>query len=98
MALDRLPVEILHMIAREAIPESYESLILTNKRIYTASKPLLNEYAELRKFRQFSYGGSHRSSQGWHILSPMQLMYEIAQNPKIARAIEFADLSDDCAN
>lgn len=94
MALLHLPAEILYMISKETIPEGYPCLSLSCKTLYLAARSLLEEYKQVQQWRHFSYGKGIRSSRGWTIRLPIQLIYEIALQPNIARVIETADLSD----
>lgn len=95
MTLIQLPGEILAMIGREAIPETFESLMLSCKAVHAAISPLLLEYNMIRHFKHFSYRKQIPSRKGWSIRTPCQLIYEVALQPKIAQVIEFADLRRD---
>lgn len=90
MALTHLPAELLDMIIGLSVPEGFESLAKTCKRIYAHCEPFIERHNELRhRFRNFSY-----QSNG-DVIAASELIQAIASNPIVARYIRKADLLND---
>ena len=94
MALTRLPPELLEPIIKLSIPESFDSLTVTCKKIYMICAPFIQEYNALRsRFRNFAYHDSSPASPT--IMSASTLIKRIAVEPIAARYIRHADFRHD---
>ena len=92
MPLLALPAELLTLISAETIPHTFESFALSCKTIFEVSQRLFERHAFLKRYQDFSFRNGVRSSSGWEIRMPIQLLYEIHRHPEIAGAITSADL------
>ena len=100
MSLPLLPVEILVQIIKESIPEGFEGLALTCKRVYDASVIFREQHNKLRRrYRNFKYDIKRTASDDHenNCFSSLHLLLKIADNPLIARYIVSANLRDDPA-
>ena len=94
-----LPAELLDGIIKEALPEGFESLALTCKRINARCKPLLKHYNEIKSqfgvldFR--SLGAAVFSSSSSTIRTSYDVITRIAVEPSVARYVVHANLNLD---
>ena len=90
MGLTHLPPELLETVVKLSIPESFESVAVTCKRIYSICVPFIKHYNTLRsRFHHFTYYDSSPASPT--IMSASTLIKRIAVEPVIARYIRHAD-------
>ena len=95
MAITKFPNELLETIIAHAIPEGFESLAVTCKRIHALCTPYFQRYQALKlRFRHFAfykypYDSSHT------IGTAGDLIRRIAAEPVVARYIRSADLKLD---
>jgi hypothetical protein len=88
----QLPNELLDNVIIHTIPESFESVALTCKRIYARGKVFIKRYHELRVgFQDFEYN----KSGGQSIISASDLLLLIAAEPVVARYIRSATFETD---
>ena len=95
MALAKLPNELLETIITHVIPEGFESLAVTCKRIHALCIPFFQHYNALNlRFRHFAfYEDQYDSSRT--IGTAGDLIRRIAVEPVVARYIRSADLKLD---
>ena len=95
MPLATLPPELLTPIIEHSFPDSYEPLMLTSPSFYTLGRPLRDRHNALRRtYANFAYGVTRRldaKDDEGPIVSPLQLLHEIWNEPIIARYITHAD-------
>jgi hypothetical protein len=92
MALMGLPNELLDVIVECTLPDGFESLVLTCKRLHQLCIPFLKHHNELRfRLRHFAY----YLEPGGSIAAASDLITRIAAEPRIARYIRIADLGRD---
>ncbi|KAF2094845.1 hypothetical protein NA57DRAFT_80014 [Rhizodiscina lignyota] len=90
MALTRLPNELLDNIIECTLPQGFESVALTCKRIHARCTPFIKRHNELRsRFRDFTYYVDPRGS----LVAASDLITLIAAEPIVARYIRTANLS-----
>ena len=95
MALMQLPNELLNKIVMHVLPEGFESLALTCRRIYALCTPFIEHHNKLRaQFRTFKYfrRQGHPDSD---IGTGFDLLTRIAVEPIVARYIQEADFYND---
>ena len=96
MALMQLPNELLENIVMHVLPEGFESVALTCRRIYALCTPFIEYHNKLRaQFRPFDYyskGGAHPD---FVIGTGFDLLTRIAVEPKVALYIRKADFKRD---
>lgn len=91
MALTDLSNELLDIIIEYTLPQSFEDLATTCKRIYARCTPFIKRHNELRsRFREFAYSDAHDS-----LASASDLMSLIAAEPIVALYIRAANLTND---
>ncbi|TVY53940.1 hypothetical protein LCER1_G007526 [Lachnellula cervina] len=92
MALANLPHELLDIIVEYSLPQSFEHLATTCKRIYSRCTTFIKRHNELRsRFRDFLYWAHKRDS----LVAASDLIHLIAADPMVARYIRSANLMDD---
>jgi hypothetical protein len=92
MALTNLPNELLDMIVEFSLPQSFENLASTCKRIYGRCTPFIKRHNELRaRFRNFVYYTHRRDN----LVAASDLINLIAADPNVAQYIRTADLLND---
>ncbi|KAI4150264.1 MAG: hypothetical protein L6R39_002316 [Caloplaca ligustica] len=95
MALTHLPTELLENIVTRTLPEGFESLALTCKRIHAICRPFIQNHNTLRsRFHNFSYG---ENTSEWidTIRTAFDVITRIAVEPVVARYIRYADFAKD---
>ncbi|KAL6716116.1 hypothetical protein ACLMJK_005682 [Lecanora helva] len=93
MALTKLPPELLESIIIHAVPEGFESLAVTCKRIHALCIPFFEHHNVLNsRFRHFVYGEGQFEEPFRTIVTAGELIRRIAAEPVIARYIRSADL------
>lgn len=104
MPLTQLPTELLEKIVSHALPEGFESLAVTCKRLYTLCIPLLEHHNNLRwHFQDFRYCKTNASFRFNQQLlrfpdtatSAFNLISRIAIEPVVGRYILEADFTGD---
>jgi hypothetical protein len=89
MALTNLPHELLDIIVEYSLPQSFENLAMTCKRIYARCIPFIKRHNELRsRFRDFVYYAHARDT----LVAASDLINLIAADPIVARYIRTANL------
>ena len=95
MALTRLPTEILEILVTHVLPEGFESVAMTCKRIYALYIPFIQHHNTLRsRFNHFKYLKMFEHSS-LTILKATELIGCIAIQPIVARYIRYAKLNFD---
>ena len=95
MALNRLPTEILDNIISHVLPEGFESVALTCRKIYALCKPFIEYHNGLRsQFQNFTYY-ERMSDPSFTIRTAFDLITRIAVEPVVARYIRDADFKID---
>ena len=95
MALPCLNIEVLETIILHTLPEGFENMALTCRKIYTISKPFIQRHNTLRThFRSFTYFEKMADSS-FTIRSAFDLIVRIAVEPIVARYVRHADLRVD---
>jgi hypothetical protein len=85
MALLDLPDELLQNVVEQTIPKGFESLSLSNKKIYNIAQEYIPTHNRLkRSYQHFRY--TLKIKHAFHLL------HRIADEPLIAEYIEHADL------
>ncbi|KAL8740495.1 MAG: hypothetical protein Q9190_006812 [Brigantiaea leucoxantha] len=97
MALIGLPNELLERIIIHTLPEGFESVTLTCKKIYTVCVPFLERHNTLRlQFCRFAYSpGDPKNLDPAHITCAWDLIARIAAEPVVARYIRHPDFDRD---
>nr|POE49462.1 hypothetical protein CFP56_50379 [Quercus suber] len=91
----RLPDELLFLVVAHTIPEGFESLSLTCKRIFAVCEPSIKHHNELdRQYRRFSYRLVDPSFP-LPITTAFHLIARIIAEPTVARYIRHADFQCD---
>ena len=86
MAFLELPTEVLQNIIQIAIPEGFESILLTCKLLNDIGTPYLDEYhANKRKWHTFDVGNWSADSK-----TIGELLLHVGESPMIGRYIEHA--------
>ena len=95
MALTRLSTELLENIVTHVLPEGFESVALTCKRIYAICVPFIERHDRLRShFHTFAYY-EKMSDPSFTIRTAFDLITRIAVEPLVARYIRYADFKVD---
>ncbi|KAF2093596.1 hypothetical protein NA57DRAFT_81098 [Rhizodiscina lignyota] len=91
MALTRLPVELLEMIITHALPEGFESMALTCRKIHAVCVPFIKRHNTLRsRFRTVTCH-FQKSDPSFTIRAAFNLITCIADEPVAARYLRDAD-------
>jgi hypothetical protein len=92
MALIDLPNELFDMVVKFSLPQSFENLATTCKRVYARCTPFIKRHNELRtRFRDFAYYTHRRDN----LVAASDLISLIAADPIVAQYIRTANLIDD---
>ena len=95
MALTHLPNELLENIIIHVLPEGFESLALTCKKIHALCTPFVEHHNKLRShFQNFTYYDK-TYEPSFTIRSAFNLIAHIAIEPVVARYIQEADFMVD---
>ena len=95
MALNLLPTELLDNIITHVMPEGFESLALTCRKIYALCTPFIERHNSLRsQFGKFGYYES-RTDRSLAIRTAVNLIIRIAVEPVVARYVRHADFKVD---
>lgn len=95
MALTRLSTELLENIITHALPEGFESLALTCRKIYAVCTGFINRHNTLRShFHSFTYY-EKMTDPSFSIRTAFDLITRIAIEPIVARYVRHADLKVD---
>lgn len=96
--LTSLPTELLDEIIPHTLPEGFEGLALTCRKLHNLCTPWIERHNQLRtQFRKFTYL-KYRNREGLlsvHSPPAVYLIQEIAHNPVVARYIRHADFTYD---
>lgn len=95
MSLTSLPVELLEHIVRCTLPEGFEGIALTCKKIHAVCAPFIKHHNELRsRFHNFTY---YENTSEWihTIRTAYDVITRIAVEPIVARYIRHADFEQD---
>lgn len=107
MELVGLPTELLEIIITHVLPEGFESMAVTCKRIYVLCIPFIQRHNTLRsRLSRFSYATLYKDLSPWSardrdddpsllITTASDLIKCIATEAVIARYIRHADLTPD---
>ena len=95
MALIRLPAELLDMIIMHAIPEGFESMATSCKKLHAHCIPFMKQHNAFRsRFHHFAYFkpiGDLTPTTG----TAFDIITRIADEPWIARYVRYADFRRD---
>ena len=95
MALTRIPAELLENIITHLLPEGFESVALTCRKIYALCTPFIENHNTLRsQFHSFTYY-EKMTDPAFTIRTAFDLITRIAVEPIVARYIRYADLKVD---
>ena len=90
-----LPVEILEIIIEFTMPDGFEKLTVTSRRLHALCSPLIKRHNLLRShFRHFSFKRNFRDPS-FQIMNLFDLLARIAAEPLVAHYIRQADFTDD---
>ncbi|KAF4625034.1 hypothetical protein G7Y89_g13135 [Cudoniella acicularis] len=93
MMFTQLPNELLDNIIKHTLPEGFESVALTCKRIYARCTIFIDRHHELRsRFQTFEYWLRPR---GLNLMSASDMLMLIAAEPVVARYIRTATFKID---
>jgi hypothetical protein len=93
MMFMQLPIELLDTIIQHTLPEGFESVALTCKRIYGQCITFIAHHNELRsRFRTFEY---YLRPYGLNLTSASDMLLCIAAEPVVARYIRSATFAFD---
>lgn len=95
--LTSLPTELLDEIILHSLPEGFEGLALTCRKLYNLCTPSIERHNQLRtRFREFTYN-KYPSNGLLSVHNPpaASLIQDIAHNPVVARYIRHADFTYD---
>ena len=96
MALMQLPNELLENIVMHVLPEGFESVALTCRRIYALCTPFIEHHNKLRaQFRTFNYWSKGGAHPDFVIGTGFDLLTRIAVEPIVALYIREADFKRD---
>ncbi|KAK0511954.1 hypothetical protein JMJ35_005082 [Cladonia borealis] len=96
MALMHLPNELLEKIVMHVLPEGFESVALTCRRIYALCTPFIEHHNKLRaQFRTFNYWSKGGAHPDFVIGTGFDLLTRIAVEPIVALYIQEADFKRD---
>lgn len=92
-----LPTELLDKIIIYSLPEGFEGLALTCRKLYNLCTPSIERHNQLRtRFEDFTYNKYQNTGLlSVHNPSAVNLIQEIAHNPVVARYIRQADFTYD---
>ena len=95
MALTGLPTELLENIITQVLPEGFENVAVTCRKIYALCTPFIERYNILRsRFHHFTYYEGFRDP--FPIIgTAFDLITHIAVEPRIARYVRDADFKVD---
>ena len=94
MALTSLPTELLNGIIEQTLPEGFENLAVTCKKLHTLCAPFIEHHNKLRShFYNFSY--YERFDKSFNVHTAFDLISRIATEPIVARYIRHADFEAD---
>ncbi|ERF71119.1 hypothetical protein EPUS_09103 [Endocarpon pusillum Z07020] len=91
MALTNLPVEILEHIVRHALPEGFESLALTCRKIYAMCTPFIARHNLLRSHFQHVIFYEKMGDPLYTIRSAFDLIARIVTEPIVARYVRYLE-------
>ena len=95
MALTRLPAELLDQIIAHVVPDGFESVAVTCRKIHALCTPFIPRYNALRsRFHHFDYY-DHPEDSSSTIATALDLIACIAVEPQIARYVRDADFKVD---
>lgn len=95
MTLSRLPTELIENIITHTLPEGFESIALSCKKIYTICIPFIQRHNNLRsRFHHFTYY-ENTSDAINTIRTAYDVIIRIAIEPIVARYIRHADFEMD---
>ena len=95
MALTRLPTELLETIITHVLPEGFESVAVTCRKIYTSCIPFIQRHNALRsRFHDFTYHENLKHPSPI-IATAGDLIRRIAVEPVVARYIRYANFKLD---
>ncbi|MCJ1271614.1 hypothetical protein MMC22_011516, partial [Lobaria immixta] len=95
VALTRLPTELLDNIITHALPEGFESVALTCKKIYVLCTPFIERHNRLRsQFHNLTYY-EKMTDPSFTIRTAFDLIIRIAVEPVVARYVRDADFEVD---
>ena len=84
MPLLSLPNELLTLIVRDTLPESFESFMLTGKAIHVLGKSFISKHNEMKhKYGRFEYELTESSS--------IKLLHDIIHEPLMVRYFRYVD-------
>ncbi|KAF6241719.1 hypothetical protein HO173_000430 [Letharia columbiana] len=94
MALTRLPTELLEIIITHVLPEGFESVAVTCRKIYALCIPVIRRHNALRsRFHHFTY---HENPNPFPtIATAADLIRRIAVEPVVACYVRYADSKRD---
>jgi len=96
MMFTQLPNELLDNIIKHTLPEGFESVALTCKRIYARCTTFIGRHRELRsRFQTFGY---YLSPRGWNLTSASDMIMLIAAEPVVAHYIRTATFETDSSS
>ena len=96
MALMQLPNELLENIVMHCLPEGFESVAVTCRRIYALCTPFIKYHNKLRaQFRTFDYWDKAGAHPDFVIRTGFDLLTRIAVEPIVALYIREADFKWD---
>lgn len=86
-ALTSLPTELLEKIILHSLPEGFEGLALTCRKLYNLCTPSIEDHNQLHtQFREFTYNKyPNNGLLSVHNPPAVNLIQEIAHNPFVAR-------------
>ena len=94
MTLTYLPTEILDDIIKHTLPEGFENVAVTCKKLHTLCTPFIKRHNTLRShFYNFSY--YERFDKSFNVHTAFDLISCIATDPTVARYIRHADFEAD---
>ena len=75
---------------QDTLPEGFESFLLTCKAVFTIGKGYIPRHNKLKRTWQH-FGYKHHLESYHHLVSAIELLHVIVQEPRIARYIQDAD-------
>jgi hypothetical protein len=94
MTISHLPTELLENIIMHVVPEGFESLAVTCRRIYAICIPFIDRHNTLRqRFRRFTYYKDPKVR--FNLAAAFDLITRIAVEPCVARYVRVANLWHD---
>lgn len=95
--LSSLPTELLDRIILHSLPEGFEGLALTCRKLYNLCTPSIERHNQLRiRFREFTYNKyPNNGLLSVHNPPAVNLIQDIAHDPVVARYIRHADFTYD---